>query len=255
MENAVIFGTYQFIGFHLCRSLLEEGEAVYGISYPNVEIKDIEDKRLEIGRNANYQEISWEDKTAFESGKIIYDCYDLSKSKQIVERIKSNVLQEQTVQQLKRHNQELIFLGNILEFAEHAENLYSLLEQQGLPYRAIYFPTLFGPWQPNEFLFAQLLEGNEEVVISEKEYREDAIFVADAILSVKELLVKNSERYIFLRSGLKDQWQQCQEAIRELAVDIPSYAIPPLLQSYGVASTNSNAENLEMQRRHIKMYK
>lgn len=45
MENA-IFGTYQFIGFHLCRSLLEEGEAVYGISYPNVEIKDIE----EIGR-------------------------------------------------------------------------------------------------------------------------------------------------------------------------------------------------------------
>ncbi|TRZ35789.1 hypothetical protein CEQ21_09145 [Niallia circulans] len=254
MENAVIVGTYQFIGFHLCHSLLEEGEAVYGVSYPNVEIKDIEDKRLEIGRNANYQEISWENKTAFESGKIIYDCYDLSKSKQIVERIKSDVLQY-NVQELIRHNQELIFLGNILEFEEHEKNLYSLLEQQGLPYRAIYFPTLFGPWQPDEFLFAQLLEGNEEIIISEQEYREDAIFIADAVLSVKELLVKKSGKYTFLRSGLQNQWQQCQKEIRELTVDIPSYTIPPKLHTYSVASTNSNAENLEMQRRHIKMYK
>lgn len=59
MKKAIVFGAYQFLGFHICGALLEEGEEIIGVSFPNIHVDDIEDKRMEIGRNANFSEISW----------------------------------------------------------------------------------------------------------------------------------------------------------------------------------------------------
>jgi hypothetical protein len=56
MDRAVIIGTYESLGFYFCTSLLEEGYEVTGIHYRNTNEELLEGKRMEIGRNANFQE-------------------------------------------------------------------------------------------------------------------------------------------------------------------------------------------------------
>ncbi|MCE4050457.1 MULTISPECIES: hypothetical protein [Bacillaceae] len=255
MENAVIVGTYQFIGFHLCRSLLEDGETVYGVSYPNLKLEDSEDKQLEIGRNANYEEIGWEEKFKGNSGKIIYDCYDILNSDKIISQIKNDLHIESNIQDLTDRKHELIFLGNVLDFTRHEEELFPMLKSIGIPFRFIYYPTVYGPWQPKEFLFVQLLEDCNDIELSELEYKEDAIFIDDAAAATKKLMMETSTACLFLTSGIKNHWMHGKKAIKEFPVKIPRYQIPSCLQSYTVDNKNNIADNLEMQRRHIKMYK
>ncbi|MFC0417302.1 hypothetical protein ACFFHH_17985 [Cytobacillus solani] len=57
MDRAVIIGTYESLGFRFCTSLLEEGYEVTGIHYRNMDEELVEEKRMEIGRNANFQEV------------------------------------------------------------------------------------------------------------------------------------------------------------------------------------------------------
>lgn len=57
MDRAVIIGIYESLGFHFCTSLLEEGYEVTGIQYRNIDEELVEQKRMEIGRNANFQEV------------------------------------------------------------------------------------------------------------------------------------------------------------------------------------------------------
>ena len=65
MDKVIIVGTYEFIGFQLCLSLLEQGREVIGI-HLNTNSKDpfLEEKRFEIGRNSNFTE---QDETYFDS--------------------------------------------------------------------------------------------------------------------------------------------------------------------------------------------
>ena len=58
MKKAVIFGAYHFLGFLICSALLEEGEEIIGITYPDLVVEDLDEKRMEIGRNANFSEKS-----------------------------------------------------------------------------------------------------------------------------------------------------------------------------------------------------
>ena len=57
MDKAIIVGVYEFIGFHLCETLLQEGMEVYGVDLP-IDTSDhvVDEKRLLIGRNSNFQE-------------------------------------------------------------------------------------------------------------------------------------------------------------------------------------------------------
>lgn len=57
MDRAVIIGTYESFGFYFCTSLLEEGYEVTGVHYVDMDEELVEKKRLEIGRNANFQEV------------------------------------------------------------------------------------------------------------------------------------------------------------------------------------------------------
>lgn len=59
MDKAVIIGVFEGLGFLFCKRILEEGIEVEGI-HLNVAENDseIEEKRLQIGRNANFTE--WE---------------------------------------------------------------------------------------------------------------------------------------------------------------------------------------------------
>lgn len=57
MDRAVIIGTYESFGFYFSTSLLEEGYEVTGVHYVDMDEELVEKKRMEIGRNANFQEV------------------------------------------------------------------------------------------------------------------------------------------------------------------------------------------------------
>ena len=56
MDKAIIVGVYEFIGFHLCEALLQEGIEVYGVDLP-IDTSDhvVNEKRILIGINSNFQ--------------------------------------------------------------------------------------------------------------------------------------------------------------------------------------------------------
>ena len=53
MEQAIVFAAQQFIGFELCKQLLNEGFEVIALEHEMMLDELAEDKWLEIGRNAN----------------------------------------------------------------------------------------------------------------------------------------------------------------------------------------------------------
>ena len=71
MDKVIIVGTYEFIGFQLCLTLLEQGREVIGI-HLNTTSQDpfLEEKRFEIGRNSNFTE---KDETYFDSFEPLSD--------------------------------------------------------------------------------------------------------------------------------------------------------------------------------------
>lgn len=57
MDRAVILGTFEFIGFSLCKNLLDQGCEIDGIHFDKEQDDAlIHEKRLTIGRNANFNE-------------------------------------------------------------------------------------------------------------------------------------------------------------------------------------------------------
>src|SRR3954447_19141238 len=66
MDKAIIFGIYDFVSFHMGRTLLNKGLEVIGVHIEeNSETSSFEEKRMEIGRNANFREISLVELDAF----------------------------------------------------------------------------------------------------------------------------------------------------------------------------------------------
>ena len=54
MQTSVVMGAFQFVGFHLAKYLLDQGEEVVGIDWGDVSGEAIVDKEMEIGRNSNF---------------------------------------------------------------------------------------------------------------------------------------------------------------------------------------------------------
>src|SRR3954471_2138204 len=58
MDKAMIFGIYDFVSFQMGRALLNMGLEVIGIHIDeNNQTPYLEEKRMEVGRNANFREI------------------------------------------------------------------------------------------------------------------------------------------------------------------------------------------------------
>src|SRR3954451_16586198 len=83
MDKAIIFGIYDFVSFHACKALLNKGVEVTGVHLHDIyKHQFLEEKRLEVGRNANYNELSvseWEKSQKEDDIKttFIFSIYDL----------------------------------------------------------------------------------------------------------------------------------------------------------------------------------
>lgn len=213
MDKAIIVGTYEFLGFHLCKKLLEDGYEVIGIHCPFREEELYkEEKNLEIGRNGNFFERGMDDwETNIDEPSILFiDYYDF-----FMRRVEGEFHKIFHEKNLSNYKQMMILLPQTLlmndSFIVERKNIESSLER--VDCKKIYLPTIFGPWQGEMFSFQQRLKDkNRPIIVDEREWQGDAIDVEDAVKTIVSLF-QSSQSEILLSSEEGDGWTKCAKLL------------------------------------------
>ena len=237
MDKVVIFGGYEFLSFYLCEAFLEMGIQVNAIEHDQqAEDLFLEHKRLSIGRNANFTEISLEksEETLLmpdEKLLVVLSFYDYFNKEESIE-IKSK-LDQVILEALKiegKANVEVLFLLPVqfLETEEAGSNflgteskntyktIFCELNSRGISNKSVYLPTLYGPWQPLNQTFQEAILSelsNNEIGIEEnkREYTQDALFVSDAITEIMNFLGSRKQTICCLTSPNRNGWEKCAD--------------------------------------------
>lgn len=225
MDKVILFGVFDFINFHVCKTLLEKGIEVKGIHVENIDrVPYLDEKRFEIGRNANFYEQSiMEWNNQHDSGEtIVFSLYDLYMNGK--EDILRNEAVTKPILDLLKQNQEKSTIASFLLPAQMA--VYPLDERAFRPLRdflqqslavkqelqLIYLPSIYGPWQPQTFLFQRAILTKMNLQENLTEIREgtmDALFVEDAIETMVEIIDSRIPGSYLIESGKKNHWQRC----------------------------------------------
>lgn len=228
MDKACIFNVYDFVSFHICQTLLNKGIEVEGIQLENDSQEPfLEEKRLEVGRNANFEEQAfslWSDRGNEEQHNttIIFSLYDLfMQHKEMIlqkKEIKDTILRyfEHT-----RDNSDLIIFLLPVQLLSMSVSSQTLRDFQGFVDYAMdlkeniqlfYLPTIYGPWQPTTFLFQQSIlkkiRENEEFMDS-REMKLDAIYIEDALETLVEVIETKKPGSYLIESGKLNHWKRC----------------------------------------------
>ncbi|SEN14820.1 hypothetical protein SAMN05192533_109170 [Mesobacillus persicus] len=224
MDKAVVLGAFGFLGYSLSKALLDEGVEVTA-QWLDVD-PFIEEKRLEIGRNANFIETedeSWVHEKRNNQKKIpviipVYDLYIQKAERVLFEELDLfNMLSSLSPENFT----VALLLPEQFIYEEDASSglvveLKQLLNENGFSYQEIFLPTLFGPWQPAEYFFQQLMslgkgEGST-LMLNSRESLSDAIFIDDATLVISELISQRPGKYV-VRSSKVNNWANCLERL------------------------------------------
>ncbi|WP_121609596.1 hypothetical protein [Mesobacillus foraminis] len=232
MNEAIIMGAYGFLGYSLCKHLLEKGIPIKAITF-EFEEEDLfaEEKQMEIGRNANFTASSMNNWPALGNAQegpatIIIPFYDF-----FLKGTEENLLKETPKLLFNQTPAEEIFVAILLpEQLVYCEDstlspkyiqFSKDLQDSGIPYQEIFLPCLFGPWQPEECLFQQILFPKKQdgslPVINKRESTTDAIYIDDAVLTVLDLIGRNRGKHL-VRSGKSNQWKECIQWFSENTV-------------------------------------
>jgi hypothetical protein len=265
MDKVIIFGSYEFVGFHLCKEFLEKGYEVTGILLDHSKESYIDEKRLEIGRNANFI-----DKTVYEPVEedtthslMIFSLYDLfmgSKEK----LINSDDLRKIIFKTFDTRNQIAYLLPiQLLSQSYHSQDLKLFLENMkefGENPQFYYLPSIFGPWQPITFLFQKsmlnLLKENDEINTI-REWRMDAIYVKDAVKTIMDNMILGNEGHFLLESDVPNHWEDCADFL-EIDPQFRGFKGHEKLElgkhiiHLPVKQGTHFADALRMQRKHLK---
>ena len=232
MDQYIIMGAFGFLGYGICKRILEKGMQVYAISLENEDVDSFTDeKRMEIGRNANLYEISleqWlkEEKCNQGITPIIIPIYDLFMEETDMLVLKNEFFLNRLRQLPPKHYPITLLLSEQQAFERGSNDevviqFKHFLDKNLFTYQEIYLPTLFGPWQPNEYLFQQLMfpqkhEG-DLLPLNLRESQRDAVYIDDAANVVLQLLEKGEGKHL-IRSGVTNNWLV---GLKLLATDRP----------------------------------
>jgi hypothetical protein len=228
MDKVVILGVYNFVGFQMCKSLLDNGIEVSGVSIGDMERTSYHDeKRLEVGRNANFSEYTLTnlvnegvDPTTKRTVILsLYDFYMLGQERTLL----NDDINEKIIGYMSRfHSQPdtaVILPIQLLQSDYHLplDGLTAKLKEQAGTYQEIYLPTIYGPWQPSVFLFQQaILSSINKGKISgpQREWLGDALFVEDAVETMIDILETGKPGEFLLESGKDNYWQLCADYLK-----------------------------------------
>lgn len=270
MDKAIILGVYNFVGFHMCHTLLNKGIEVNGI---HIEMDDepfLEDKRFEIGRNANFKEktiTQWntdENEEKVKSESLIISIYDffMLKEEAVLQR---NSVTDALMQYLERNksNRNVVIIVPVQMLSKNMPEFDMFLEQargEINNVQIIYLPALFGPWQPSAFMFQQAIISSRQktdISLSEREWTGDALFVRDAAETIYEIIEEGKPDSYLLESGQNDYWEQCAAYF---GVDLinansrESIQIDSHINRVQVRTMTPISEAFLKQQEHVKLY-
>jgi hypothetical protein len=224
MDRAIIIGPFGFLGYSICKAMLDKGFCVLGISPGMRESGKFNDeKRLEIGRNANFFEQAneeWLSEINETPVPIIIPFYDY-----FMECSEANLFNDplfsKSLCTLSPCPSKVIFLfpeqfayektlrNDILKQCEAFINETKYLGPE------IFLPSLYGPWQPDDYLFQQILfpADDSHSLCLERESLTDAVYIEDAA-SLCLRLMEEAEGAFLVSSGNPEEWEEClQESL------------------------------------------
>jgi hypothetical protein len=225
MERAIMVGAFGFLGYSVCRAMLDKGIEVNVISIDDESDFFIEEKRMEIGRNANLlEDEAWERTAARVEAPIpviipFYDYYMVEKEEVLFE---NQFIQEELFSLPPENYPITLLLPEQLEYEGSSAikplvKLKEKLSNKGFLLKEVLVPTLYGPWQPEECFFQQILSFSEDAVdvptLNPRESTIDAIYVSDAASVVLGLLEEAQGGKYLIRSGETNGWYKCLKSI------------------------------------------
>jgi nucleoside-diphosphate-sugar epimerase len=223
MERATILGIYDFIGYSLCRYLLDLGTEVVGI-HPAVKIEDYftEEKRLEIGRNANFTEIGLQDwKEEAAEGFLFVALFEALQGQEGTKGSLEAIFSKLESRYLKKLPTAVILPAYYAHengrMKEVGAKISTLIHSHESTMLTIYLPAIYGPWQPEKFYFQQAMicasKGGKIPAISDWEWTHDCLYIEDAVKTIKEMAESGQQGHYILSSGEQDRWLQCAEEL------------------------------------------
>jgi len=230
MDKIIIVGGYEFLGFSLCTAFLNKGNSVDCIHFDNSHDAFYEEKSFSVGRNANFSELSiakWS-KSELDSNEntvVMISFYDLFYKKDSAELLEQFEMEWKNILQSDTLNRSLLIFLFPLQLIEKgvkrddtfrtiANSVAKGTKEKNISFQAVYLPTLYGPWQPMEFLFQQALltEVNKEkdIEVNTKEWVKDAIYIDDAVNEIVCLIDEEKlDTPCLLKSSKREQWKNC----------------------------------------------
>jgi hypothetical protein len=223
MDKAIIFGIYNFVSFHACKTLLNKGLEVIGVHIDEIDNNYfLAEKRLEVGRNANYIEQTlseWENSRNEEMAKtaLIFSIYDLFMcNKEAI--IQKEKVVESITHYLERNNSEtsvVVILPIQMVSSDKSMEMEAFLNQArkwGKHIQMFYVPAIYGPWQSSTFLFQQAILSKfqkTKIIKDEREWTRDILYIDDALEVMFEIMESKGDGSYILESGKKDYWFEC----------------------------------------------
>ncbi|WP_026566126.1 hypothetical protein [Bacillus sp. UNC41MFS5] len=272
MDKAILFGMFDFVNFHICKSLLNKGVEVKGIHLEETDpIAFLEEKRLEVGRNANLIEQSiseWESdqEKSIPNTSLIISIYDLFMSK------KEQILQDGNVTkpmiqylEVNKHevNTVLILPVQMLTSTfrgKEIKGFLDLIKGVGKNTQYIYLPAVYGPWQTSSFLFQKVLISKyQEIKIKadEREWSNDVLCINDALESIVDIMETGEAGSYVLESGKKNQWLKCAEYLNitenhRIKNDFESLALNSEIVKVSVKKGTPLKTSIQEQKDHVQ---
>lgn len=288
MEQAIVIGSFGFLGYHLTTKLLEQGITVYGIDLALDEVTEIEEKIMTIGRNSNLHVLSkeqWKNLERHLPKKVdtLFYCIDLHEKKltDLIE-LRENFIQ--AIEYCQNYVIKLI-LASSIELVGHDEPLiteaapvipltkkgerYVELEEliktcstkKSFPYLILRFPTLYGPWQPETYAFQKAFRLKEEGMEGEwieDEYMGDILYVEDAADAlIKAALSRYDQEIVHITSDKVGEWEKGMSMIinqnRETKTINYQLSNQKARELLSFTPTISLEEGLRKQRKHNQL--
>jgi hypothetical protein len=264
MDKLVIIGGLEFLGFGLVTSFLEKGYFVECVHLEKPEDMIYEEKRFVVGRNANFHEIQltdWLNTKGEESSLIVISLYDTFRDTTLRKKEKE-IFQGLLTMEQKYKDILLLLPIQYLEQDAYRKDFPFVceeLEKRKYSIKQIYLPTLYGPWQPNEFLFQQALlqEWNEQenLTLNEDEYIQDTIYITDALNEIERIIEDNEIKTCLFKSEVADHWKKCAEFLKinsmvykDIKFDGRKF---PLIHTINVKESIGYEKGLDMQREYV----
>lgn len=221
MVDTIVFGTYRFLGYHLCNYFLEKGNQVIGIDFDS-ETEDQDEKELIFGRNSNFSYCS------------INEGFELNEDRQIqvycslYDYLKFGY--EENVSMLMKSVKDLIISIPIKEITVLLPlNMDGLKEVDLEGWRKeiellslckwIYIPEIYGPWLPEISplqVMMQTKTQEETIDISR------LIFIDDLLLNWKKILALKEKEVAVIGEVHKD-WREQYSTLTQ--TDMEAYKI------------------------------